>query len=130
MTLGHSFIKRISSINDSSTFPDYKTTSETSVSRLKSFDDCVKAAKDASEYIISKKLERDRYIRNADKELQAMDEDIDNKEKKIETMKTHIQDILNEAFPAAKIDWGECTPPDQLEDHVFETPPTMPEEEQ
>lgn len=126
MSIGHSFLRKF---NPDTTLPDYETKRKTdNVSDIKTFDACVETAKIAKETIITKGLARDRYIRDAEQQLIEMDEEIDRQEKCIESQKTHIIDILRRAWPNANIDWGEPTPPDALEDHVFEAP-QIPEEE-
>ena len=129
MQLGQNIFARLKSIDPDDPITDYKTKAPPeNVSDIKSFDECVEAARQANERIISKQLERDRYIRDAEKQLFEMDDDIDNSKRKIEAHKTHIVDILRRAFPSATIDWGETASPDELEDVVFDPPPVPTEE--
>ncbi len=128
MQIGQNLFRKLSSIESGATVPDYQTRQE-SVTRLKTFEACTKAIKDANEVIISTRLERKNFDGEVEKFRQELDDRIEHSEMKIRTMQTHIEDIVREAFPSVRIDWSGVTAPEHLEDHVFELPPTMPEGE-
>ncbi len=121
------FLNLLKTVDADSTLPDYKTKQQ-SVQRLKSFEACAKAIKDANEVIISTRVERREFDAEVEKFRQELDERVQHAEFKIRTMQTHIEDIIKEAFPSVAIDWSGVTAPDQLEDVVFE-PPQIPTEE-
>lgn len=128
MQIGQNIFRRLPSIASGETIPDYKTKQE-SVTRLKTFEACAKAIKDANEVIISTRLERKNFDGEVEKFRQQLDERIEHAQIKIKTMQTHIEDIVREAFPSVQIDWDGVTAPDLLADHVFETPPPLTEEQ-
>ena len=125
--------KILQSVDADSTLPDYKTKQQ-SVQRLKSFEACAKAIKEANEVIISTRLEERNFNQEVEKYRQELTERIEHAQFKIKTMQTHIEDIVKEAFPSASInpdgsvDWNGVTAPDQLEDVVFDPPPVPTEE--
>lgn len=121
------FLKALKSIDTDNTLPDYQTKQQ-SVQRLKSFEACAKAIKDANDVIISTRLERKNFDADVEKFRQELDERVEHAEFKIRTMQTHIEDIIKEAFPSVAIDWSGVTAPDQLEDVVFDPPPVPTEE--
>ena len=121
------FLSKLASIDPDSTLPDYKTKKD-SVQRLKSFEACAKAIKDANEVIISTRLEEKNFNQEVEKYRQELAERVERAEFKIKTMQTHIEDIVKEAFPSVTIDWDGVTAPDQLEDVVFDPPPVPTEE--
>jgi len=129
MSIGHSFLKRLSSIDPDKTITNYQTKQE-SVQRLKTFEQAIKSMNDANEVIISTRLEMQRFDVEVDKYRGEMLERIENAERKIVTMQTHVDDIIKEARPGSYVHWNNPTSPDVLDDHVFETPPTMQEGEQ
>ena len=57
-----------------------------------------------------------------------MDDRKDNAQRKIMTMRAHIDDILDEVAPGSYVVWNDVQSPDQLDDVVFDPPPVPTEE--
>lgn len=128
-----SILKQLTALTAEATareMPQYQTKRE-SVARLKSFEECVKESAAAKDVILSKRLERSEFDRDVEQYRQKLDEDVERAMVKIATMKTHIVDIVREVWPDAEIEFNDSLllAPSQIEDHVFETPPPIPQEE-
>ena len=113
--------------NDDQTITDYKTRND-NVRRMKSFEETIKSMKDAKSVIVETEIERAQFDADVERHRQRMDDRKENAQRKIMTMRAHIDDILDEVAPGSYVVWNDVQSPDQLDDVVFDPPPVPTEE--